>query len=55
VYAGLNRTDEAFDWLERAYDERSPLLGYIKADPRFDDLRNDPRFADLLRRMNLSD
>jgi tetratricopeptide (TPR) repeat protein len=55
VYAGLSRVDEAFEWLDRAYDERSPLLGYVKADPRFDDLRDDPRFTALLRRMNLGD
>ncbi len=54
VYASLGRADEAFDWLERAYEERSPMLSYAKQDPRFDDLRSDARFADLLRRVNLA-
>jgi hypothetical protein len=51
VYAGLGEKDEAFQWLERVYEERSTVN--IKADPIFDRLRSDPRFAELLRRMNL--
>jgi len=53
VYAGLVEKDKAFEWLERAYAERSVGLSLLKVDPRFDPLRSDPRFADLLRRMNL--
>jgi tetratricopeptide (TPR) repeat protein len=54
IYVGLGEKDRAFEWLEKAYEERfAGLLGGIKVDPVFDPLRSDPRFADLLRRMNL--
>jgi tetratricopeptide (TPR) repeat protein len=54
VYAGLGEKDNAFEWLEKGYEERSLGGGEtIKVDPVWDSLRSDPRFADLLRRMNL--
>jgi len=53
VYAGLGDKDEAFKFLEKAYQEKSSDLPYfLKADLRIDSLRSDPRFQDLLRRMN---
>jgi TolB-like protein/Tfp pilus assembly protein PilF/predicted Ser/Thr protein kinase len=55
VYAGLGQTDKAFEWLDKAYYDRSisaQTFG-IKVDPIFDPLRSDPRFTDLLRRINL--
>ena len=51
IYAGLRETEEAFDWLEKAYRERSAALALSKTDPRLDFLRSDPRFQDLLDRM----
>jgi len=53
IYAALGQKDEAFAWLERAYDERDSWMDYLGLDPRLDGLRADPRFQDLLRRMNL--
>jgi serine/threonine protein kinase/tetratricopeptide (TPR) repeat protein len=54
IYAGLGEKDQAFEWLEKSYDDRSiASLAEIKVDPQFDPLRSDPRFQDLLRRMNL--
>jgi TolB-like protein/DNA-binding winged helix-turn-helix (wHTH) protein/Tfp pilus assembly protein PilF len=53
VYAGLGGKDKAFDYLEKAYEERSSDLPYfLRADLRVDSLRLDPRFQDLMRRMN---
>lgn len=54
IHAGLGQKDQAWAWLEKAYDERATWLSMIlKVDPRLDSLRSDPRFRDLLRRMNL--
>jgi serine/threonine protein kinase/tetratricopeptide (TPR) repeat protein len=53
IYAGLGDKDQAFAWLEKAYEERSDLVGGLKVGRQLDPLRSDPRFQDLLRRMNL--
>src|SRR5712692_4741255 len=54
IYAGLGEKDQAFEWLEKSYEDRSIAnLAEIKVDPQFDPLRSDPRFQDLLRRMKL--
>jgi TolB-like protein/Flp pilus assembly protein TadD len=53
TYAALGDKDEAFAWLDIAYEEHDSFLSAIKVWPRFDPLRDDPRFQDLLRRMNL--
>jgi len=53
VYAGLEDKDKAFEFLEKAYQERSSDLPYfLRADLRIDNLRSDPRFKDLMHRMN---
>ena len=55
IYIGLGQKDQALEWLNKAYEARSPWLVFgLKVDPRFDSLRADPRFADLLRRMHLA-
>jgi tetratricopeptide (TPR) repeat protein len=52
IYAGLGERQKAFDYLERAYRERSIELSWsLKADPRLDSLRSDARFQSLLRRV----
>ena len=53
VYAGLDQKDEAFRWLDKAYDERSVRLINIAVHPRFASLHSDPRFAALLQRIGL--
>jgi len=52
VHAGLGNTDQAIQWLERAYEVRDQGMFYLKVDPPLDPLRADPRFQDLVRRMN---
>jgi eukaryotic-like serine/threonine-protein kinase len=53
VHVGLGRVDEAFDWLERAYRQRSDWLVYLRIDPRLDPIRSDPRFEDLAQRVGI--
>ena len=52
IYAALGEKDQAFAWLEKAYEDRTFFLTGLKVDPAMDTLRSDPRFKDLLRRMN---
>jgi TolB-like protein/tetratricopeptide (TPR) repeat protein len=54
AYLGLGDTEQAFVWMERAAEERSNIMQFLKVHPFFDLLRNDPRFAEYLRRANLS-
>jgi Tfp pilus assembly protein PilF len=51
IYVGLDEKDEAFTWFEKAYQERSFWLLWIKMDPQVDSLRSDARFTDLMRRI----
>jgi len=53
LHTGLGNTDQALEWLEKSYQERSNSLLYLKIDPMWDSLRPDPRFQDLLRRIGL--
>ncbi len=53
IYTGLREPEQAFAWLERAYEERGGWIGYFKVDPRLDSLRSDARFRTLLRRIGL--
>jgi TolB-like protein/DNA-binding winged helix-turn-helix (wHTH) protein/Flp pilus assembly protein TadD len=56
LYGALGELDEAFAWLEKAYEERDPQLTYLKVPGRrFEPLRHDPRFKKLLLRMGLAD
>ncbi|HSB10444.1 MAG TPA: protein kinase [Blastocatellia bacterium] len=53
LYAALGNTDQALEWLEKGYEERSALMAFLKVDPALDGLRSDRRFTDLLRRVRL--
>jgi TolB-like protein/Tfp pilus assembly protein PilF len=53
IYAALDDQDQAFSWLEKAYEERFYRLAYLKVDALWDPLRSDSRFADLLRRVGI--
>jgi TolB-like protein/Tfp pilus assembly protein PilF/predicted Ser/Thr protein kinase len=52
LYATLGNTDEAFRWLERAYQERHFSLWRLRMPSLWESLRSDPRFDDLVQRMN---
>lgn len=51
VHAGLNQKEEAFRWLEKAFEERSHWLVWLRLDPRWNNLRRDPAFAEMVARM----
>lgn len=53
LYTSMARKDEAFDWLNKAYDERDPQLIWFHIDPQLDSLHSDPRFTQLLQRMRI--
>jgi TolB-like protein/DNA-binding winged helix-turn-helix (wHTH) protein/Tfp pilus assembly protein PilF len=53
IYAVLRDKEQAFAWLEKAYQERSSPLVYLNVEPRLDGLRSDLRFQELVRRMRL--
>jgi TolB-like protein/DNA-binding winged helix-turn-helix (wHTH) protein len=51
IYAALGKTNEAFEWLDKAYRQYDAGLTYLKVDPNLDPLRSDPRFERLLKRL----
>ncbi len=51
VYAGLGENDQAVMWLEKAYEDRSNSLIFLRVDPEFDGLRANPEFKRLLRKL----
>jgi len=53
IYARLGDKDQAFNWLEKAYEEHDALLVYLNVNPMFQPLHSDPRFQDLLRRIGI--
>ena len=53
LHATLGNNDQAFEWLGRAQQARDPWLGYLRVDPRFDNLRTDSRFERLLQSVGL--
>ena len=53
IHAAMSEKDRAFEWLEKAYEERDIWLMNLKVDPVFSKLRSDRRFQDLLTRSGL--
>jgi tetratricopeptide (TPR) repeat protein len=54
VYAGMDDKDKAFAWLDKAFENRSVFLVFLKLEPLLEPLRNDPRWKDLERRVGIS-
>jgi TolB-like protein/tetratricopeptide (TPR) repeat protein len=52
VHLGLGDVDQAFAWLDKAFEQRNGWLIHIRENPRYDRLRTDARYLDLVRRMN---
>ena len=53
VHAVRGETDEAFAWLERAYDQRDAGVSVVKSCPWFDNIKGDPRWDAFLRKVGL--
>ncbi len=51
ICVGLGQKDRAFEWIEKAYQNREEMVVFLKIEPQWDSLRSDPRFQDLLRRI----
>jgi len=54
IYAGLRRSDRAFEILDRVYEKHNMNLLSILTDPRLGNLRSDPRYSKLKQRLGLS-
>jgi adenylate cyclase len=52
-YAWQNKPDEAFKWLDKAYEQHDPGMGSLLTDHTMPDLHNDPRWENLLERIGL--
>lgn len=53
ICASLGEKDTAFDWLEKAFQEHTHFLAYLKIHPLFDNLHGDPRFDVLVKRIGI--
>jgi len=53
LHLGRGDLDAAFEWLDRAVDERDQFMMPIKSYNFFDPIRADPRFPPLIRKMKL--
>ncbi|UCG30680.1 MAG: protein kinase [candidate division WOR-3 bacterium] len=53
IHAALGENDKAFEWLEKAYQERDCSLSHLLTDESVDCIRTDPRFDDLLKKIGL--
>jgi TolB-like protein/Tfp pilus assembly protein PilF len=54
IHVRLGEKDQAFAWLEKAYEDHNWGIINVNSDPIWDDLRSDPRYTELLRRINLA-
>ena len=54
IYAALGEKDVAFEWAEKAIEQRDPAILSVQASPVFAPLRSGPRYTALLRQMNLA-
>ena len=51
IYATLGEVDQTFAWLERAFEERSQIIGWLPWDGAFESIRTHPRYPELTRRL----
>jgi len=51
IYSGLRDNDNAMVWLQKAYEDRSTAMAFLRTDPELVGLHSDPRFKELSRRV----
>lgn len=51
IYASLNDRMQAFVWLDKAFEARSPFLISLPSEPKWESWRSDPRFVALISRV----
>jgi tetratricopeptide (TPR) repeat protein len=51
VYLGLSESEKAFNWLDKAFEDRDPVLWWIKSDQLYDGVRGEPRFRALMKKV----
>ncbi len=54
IHVAIGETDLAFYWLEKAYQERTGWMPWIKLEPMLEGIKTDVRFSDLMRRIGLN-
>jgi serine/threonine protein kinase len=52
LYANLGDINKAFEWLNKAYEERYPMMPFLREDSSLKPLHSDPRFDKLLKQMD---
>jgi tetratricopeptide (TPR) repeat protein len=55
IYLGLGDTGQTLRWIEKAYEEGTSYLLYLKTDPKVDDLRPDPRFQQIIKKIGFKE
>ncbi|MEJ2647845.1 MAG: protein kinase, partial [Sedimentisphaerales bacterium] len=53
IYFSMEKNDQGFEWLNKAFEVRDGELTWLRFNPIYDNIRSDPRYTALLRRMNL--
>lgn len=53
IHAGLGNIEEAFIWLDKAFEDRVSMMTELKTDPKLDNIRSDPRYSELVARVGL--
>ena len=53
IYLGLDDLDNAFNWFDKAFVERTGWLGFIETDPSFDRVREETRYLELVKKVGL--
>lgn len=53
IYAGLDKKDETFEWLNKGYENKMGLMPMYIVFPHFNDIKEDDRYNDLLKNLNI--